>query len=411
MRTLIAVLLFTSLASSTLYAAASLRPLIVSEETAAGRRERFIDRSSARTLLRMTAPVKPARMVPNLKHEADVTSLDRVLVIRDPAPGKIVVEGATSLRLHVTGWAPGTVLLVAGEDDESFERFEPSETATWTPTTRGSTVYVAVEGAGADTTIAQLAIGTSHPNGAGSTCTKDIACTDAGDDPEVSEASRAIALIRFVRGNASYVCSGGLVNDSTDSRTPYLLTAHHCISTQAEAASIEAVWDYRSPACGSPGTVSARTYGGQLLVASADTDVALLQLKEIPPNRVFLGVELSPLTAGTSTYRVSHAEGKPQRYSAGKVRTSGAGCPTAPRPRFVYTTPTEGAVAMGSSGAPLLVPGLRIAGQLFALCGPSPNEPCAVYNDVVDGAIAASWPLLEPYLDPPVGVRRRSTRH
>ena len=68
---------------------------------------------------------------------------------------------------------------------------------------------------------------------------------------------------------------------------------------------------------------------------------------------------------------------------------------------------------MGSSGAPLLLPGLRIAGQLFSLCGPSPNEPCAIYNDVVDGSIAASWHLLAPYLDPPppVIVRRRSARH
>ena len=370
-----------------------------------------LDRASARTLLRINAPVKPRRIVPNLRHEADLTTLAEAVSINGEV-GKIVVDGAASLRLRVTGATPGTVLLVAGED-ELFERFEPSALATWTPTTRGSTVYIAVERGGAVAYIAELAAGTPQVTGSASACTKDVACTQAGDDPEVAAASRAIALIRFIRGDASYVCTGGLVNDSKKSGTPYLLTARHCISTPAEAASVEAIWDDRSTICGVTDSASrsVRTYGAELVVSSADTDVALLRLKKLPPDRVFLDVELAPLAAGTMTYRISHAEGKPQKYSAGKVRTSGAGCPTAPRPRYIYTTPTEGAVAMGSSGAPLLLPGLRVAGQLFALCGPSPNEPCAIYNDVVDGSIAASWPVLAPYLDPPAVARRRSARH
>lgn len=395
MRTFLAAILLTSFASA--------QPVS----------DVLIDRATARTLLRMSAPpVKPRRILPNLKHEADLTTLGQAVPLGAEV-GKIVVEGATSLRLRVNGATPGTVLLVAGED-ESFERFEPGELATWTPTTRGSTVYIAIESGGA-ASIAELAIGTVESNASASACTKDVACTDANDDPEVTAASRAIALIRFVRGNASYVCTGGLVNDTNKSGTPYLLTARHCISTQAEAASIEAIWDNRATICGvsDSASKSVRTYGAELLVASADTDVALLRMKNLPPDRVFLNVELAPLPAGTMTYRVSHAEGKPQKYSAGKVRTSGAGCSTAPRPRYLYTTPTEGAVATGSSGAPLLLPGLRIAGQLFALCGPSPNEPCAIYNDVVDGSIAASWPVLSPYLDAPApaGGRRRSARH
>lgn len=418
MRTLIALTLLMLSPTSDVRAATQIAPLIASGETAEPVRGAFLDRASARTLLLMTAPAVTPRLVPNLKHEADVTSLDRPLPVGEVGLGKIVVRGATSLRLHVTGAAPGTVLLVAGDEDESFERFEPSDLATWTPTTRGSTVYIAFENKGATASIAELAIGTSQLNGSASACTKDLACTNAGEEPEVLEASRAIALIRFVRGAASYVCSAGLVNDTNNTQTPYLLTARHCISTPEEAASIEAVWDYRSAACGVVPKQSTRTYGAELLVASAGTDVALLKMKKLPPNRVFLGVELTPQPAGTRTYRLSHAEGGPQKYSAGTVRTSGAGCPTTPRPRFLYTTPTDGAVSMGSSGAPLLLSGLRVTGQLFALCGPSPNDPCAIYNDAVDGSIVASWPLLAPYLDaPPIALdlppsaRRRSTRH
>lgn len=411
MRTLLALALLTSFAATALHGSTKIGPLIAPREIEQPSSDRFLDRVSARMLLRMTAPVTKVRILPNLKHEADLTTLKRPLVVASTGLGKIVVEGATSLRLHVSSAAPGTVLLVAGDQDEAFERFEPSELATWTPTTRGSTVYIAVEDGGGTASIAELAIGTPQLNENGSACTKDVACTSADDDPEVLEASRAIALIRFVRGSSSYVCSGGLVNDSNNSRTPYLLTAHHCISTPEEAASVEAVWDYRSSACGVSPKEKTRTYGAELLVASAQTDVTLLRMKNVPANRVFLGVELSPQAAGTPMYRVSHAEGGPQKYSTGTVRTSGAGCSTAPRPRFLYTTQTEGAVAMGSSGAPLLLPGLRIAGQLFALCGPSPNDTCANYNDAVDGSIAESWALLAPYLDAEPLGRRRSARH
>src|SRR5687767_6476718 len=147
MRTFLPIAILTLFASSTIHAETTIRPLIASEQTGEPVRERLIDRSSARPLLRMTAPVKPRRLVANLRHDADLTTLDRPLVVRDAEVGKIVVEGATSLRLRVTSSAPGTVLLVAGEEDQSFERFEPSDFATWTPTTRGSTMYLAVEGA------------------------------------------------------------------------------------------------------------------------------------------------------------------------------------------------------------------------------------------------------------------------
>jgi len=286
------------------------------------------------------------------------------------------------------------------------------DATSWGPTTGGDAVYISSGSGVVDLTIAQMVIGTSEPTSNASSCMQDVACSAAGETQEVEQASRAIALIRFVRGDSSYVCTGGLVNDAAGTRTPYLLTAQHCISTDEEAASVELVWDHRSASCGTgPAGPARRTYGARLLVSSTETDVALLRLDHLPPNGVFLGVELAPLAEGTPTWRLSHADGAPQRFSAGTVRTTGAGCSTAPRPHFVYTAPTAGAVSKGSSGAPLLLPGLRIAGQLLGLCGPTPDDPCATYNDAVDGSIAASWPLLAPFLDPPAVARRRAVMH
>ncbi|HEX8255204.1 MAG TPA: serine protease [Thermoanaerobaculia bacterium] len=371
----------------------------------------LLDRAAARELAHFTAARREPRLAPNLQQEASVETLGSPLQLLPASElAKISVDGAATLRLRIEA-APGTVLWLAGDNDDELERFEPGELATWGPTTRGSTVFVTVE-RGEAPSVTAFAAGAPQTTGTAA-CLKDLACAATEELPELADASRAIAMIRFVRGDASYVCTGALLNDAVHSGIPYFLTARHCISTAEEAASIEAVWDERSDSCGNPSTKrkSTRTYGAQLLAASAETDVALLRLDRIPPNRVFLAVELEPLAHGAATYRLSHADGLPQTYSAGVVRADGAGCASAPRPNFIYTSASTGTVTTGSSGAPLLLPGLRVAGQLLGMCGPSPNDACAIYNDAVDGSIAASWPLLARFLDRPTASRRRSTRH
>lgn len=367
------------------------------------------DRDTAPVLARLRFPPRVIRLDPNLRAEGILETLDRTIAL--PAIGKIVVDGAASVRLQIRG-AAGAELWVGGSEDETLQRVETDGDVVWAPTTQGSTVIIAAGGASGAMEVTKLVVGHEESRPA-SGCLQDAACAPDDVSPEVDEASRAIALIRFVRGEGSYVCTGGLVNDTANSGTPYLLTARHCIATQEEADSIEAVWDLRAESCGRAEAPrnSPRTYGGRLLVASTETDVALLRLNRIPAGRVFLTVDTTPLDEGAMTYRLSHADGAMQSYSAGEVRHGGMGCDAAPRPRFVYTSHTAGAVAKGSSGAPLLLPGLRVAGQLLGMCGPSPNDSCAIYNDAVDGSMASSWPLLAPYLDPPPAPRRRATRH
>ena len=388
-----------------LFAAALLLARPLSAETG------WLDRAHAPLLARVQARAAQRVVQTNLRRVASVQVLERPVVLRAAIPGaapvvagRIVVDGAATLRVRVEG---GGAVWVAGDEDESFERFEASSDAMWAPTTRGDTVFVAVEGG--EAIVSAVAAGEPVTTAATS-CVTNAACIDADALPELAEASRAIAMIRFVRDGASYVCSGALINDAAHSGAPLFLTAHHCISTQEEAASIEAVWDYRSPSCGiEPSSrTTTRTYGAKLLASSAATDVALLRLDRIPPNRVFLDVETKPVAEGTRTWHLSHADGGPLSYSEGIVQDAQSGCPSSPQPQFLQSSLIAGAISSGSSGAPLLLPNLRIAGQLLGRCGPSANDPCAVYNYAIDGSIHASWPLLAPYLDPP---RRRSVRH
>ena len=74
-------------------------------------------------------------------------------------------------------------------------------------------------------------------------CSGNIGCVESGGTPEdtcsgqeqipvsVADARYAVAGIRFTSNGGTYICSGGLIADSSNSGTPYFLTAHHCIGT------------------------------------------------------------------------------------------------------------------------------------------------------------------------------------
>jgi len=90
----------------------------------------------------------------------------------------------------------------------------------------------------------------------------------------------------FTSSEKTFICTGTLLADRMDSKTPFFLTAHHCISTAAEASSLETTWFYESSACNSD-TQSAdtrsRSGGATLLEAYVNNDMTLLRLNEQPP--------------------------------------------------------------------------------------------------------------------------------
>lgn len=382
-----------------------------------------IDRFAARELGRLRFDPMPRRSEKGLVNDGEVQMLVVPLPLRArdgdsetdlplAATARIELEGAGASRIRFTGVPAGTVLWLAGSEDQEFVRYEPASEDSWGPTTQGATVYVAAQGPLGHAAIAAVASVSSVTSNS-SACMEDVACPTASTTfDSVMNASRAIAYIRFVRGGESYVCTGALVSDAAGSRTPYLLTARHCIDTMETAATVEIIWDLRSSACGSNQMAPySRSNGAELLVASEKTDVALLKLKSKPAGRVFLGIDTRLLEPGTSVNRVSHASGLSQTFAAGVVDGSAQTCSAAPRPSFVYSRATVGGISGGSSGAPLLVHGLYVAGQLLGLCGSDPSNDCATFNRMVDGTIRESWPLLAPYLDPALPKpRRRSVR-
>ncbi|GAB2805432.1 trypsin-like peptidase domain-containing protein [Comamonas piscis] len=153
---------------------------------------------------------------------------------------------------------------------------------------------------------------------AASTCEPDITCTE-----EYQTERNAVArMVYTLADGATSMCTGTLLNNTKADYVPYFLTANHCISTQAEASSLQTNWFYHASRCGSgvPGAnVATRTAGATLLHATSMTDSALLKLNEMPP----VGVTLAgwdartPGQEGDAVYGLHHALGNLLEYNQG----------------------------------------------------------------------------------------------
>jgi hypothetical protein len=83
------------------------------------------------------------------------------------------------------------------------------------------------------------------------------------------------------------------------------------------------------------------------------------------------------------------------------VDTNKTTCRSLPRGSFIYSRDTLGATEGGSSGSPVVNGSGQIVGQLYGACGFNLNDVCdAASNATVDGAFAASFPALAPFLSP-----------
>lgn len=338
------------------------------------------------------------------------------------------VEEGWRLRLHLSGvrLPRGARLWVYGSDGELVGPFgaelRDPEGGLWTPSVGGPEIRLEVEvpgGAMARFTIDRVAeILPSNLRSlivaADQSCFLDGRCIDRNRFPGVDLARKAIAHLQTPASPGFVtVCTGGLLND-LDTRTviPYLLTANHCIENQAEAAGVEAFFDYMPAQCNGPAPSLARLprgNGGSLVATGTSSDFSLLRLARIPAGRVLLGWSAAPLVSGTHLFRLSHPvneEGssppiRPQIFAETVVDTSLSQTVGWPRPRFIYTRQLNGGMWEGSSGSPVLLSNGQVVGQLAGAVGPVAPAACDFQSSIVDGAFSSSFTSLRPFLDPP----------
>ena len=241
-------------------------------------------------------------------------------------------------------------------------------------------------------------------------CIRNASCENIPN--AVQPLENAVAYLLYTVGNGTYLCTGGLLNDTANSGTPYLLTANHCFDTQNSASSLEAYFDW-TVGCGSscgtqyfpPGSVSV-VNGSTLLATSSNTDFTMVQLSSAAPaGSTFMGWTTSPVafSSGTNLYRLSHPAGSPQAYSEQSVNTSAGTCNTLPRGDFIYSDATLGDTEGGSSGSVVVNSSGQVVGQLFGACGASPSTTCDNDDRTVDGAFAVTFSSVSQWLDPGSG--------
>ncbi len=219
-------------------------------------------------------------------------------------------------------------------------------------------------------------------------CNNNVIC------PEGDDWRDEIASVGMITVSGSGICTGTLINNCANDGTPYFLTANHCTS-----GSNVGTWGFRfnwdSPTCTptTNGPTNQTVAGSTLLMNSAGSDVALLQLNTTPPASygVFYAGWDATGTAATTSTCIHHPSGDIKKISFDNNANTqgtfgGAAC-------WRIATWEDGTTEPGSSGSGLWNQDHRLIGQLFG-----GEASCA--NNVNDyfGRFNVSYPLMDEWL-------------
>jgi V8-like Glu-specific endopeptidase len=221
--------------------------------------------------------------------------------------------------------------------------------------------------------------------GGSGSCNVNVICPAAAD---WQNQKRGVGMIIE---DGSRICSGSLINNTSQNQTPYFLTANHCYSSSATGWIF--VFNYESSTC-SPSTDGPTTQtvaNATLRARSSTSDFCLMELSSNVPssyNPHFNGWNRVD-AAATSSVCIHHPDCDVKKYSVDNdaaVSDRYLGTSGATGSHWKIVDWDVGTTEPGSSGSPLFDQNHRITGQLhggYAACG----------NDLSDwfGKFAMSW--------------------
>ena len=184
-------------------------------------------------------------------------------------------------------------------------------------------------------------------------CEIDIACHSSS----WGSTAQAVARMVFTTGGRTYLCSGTLLNDRSSTRTPYFLTANHCLSTNSVAATLNTYWAYERSSCGGTAVLDWQqlTRGAAVLATDSTIDFTFLRLNEpAPAGATFAGWDAGPISPGRGVAGIHHPAGDPKKISFGAADgISCSGCEVGGWGSFLQVTWSQGLTEGGSSGSGL----------------------------------------------------------
>lgn len=239
-------------------------------------------------------------------------------------------------------------------------------------------------------------------------CRVDATCIGTSELEAVENLREAVARITFMEDGITYACTATLLADQDYTGTPYLLTANHCFSTPAVAASLTAYFDYRTDVC--DGTEPnlfglPQVSGSTLLVTAPENDLTLVELSGLPSGDAhFMGWTPDRPVHGEVMHSVTHPGGRSQTWATSTYIAEGEPslCTGAyDRSHYHLSTRLEGATSFGSSGGAQILDreGGLVIGQILGACFQSSFEFCnGTTYDNVTGSFEHNYALVQPWL-------------
>ena len=216
--------------------------------------------------------------------------------------------------------------------------------------------------------------GTAPPDGS------DFCNLDPNCYPAWQPGMSMVGQLDFEDGGDEYLCSGSLVATRDNSLKPYLLTAGHCINSEAAARTVEVYWKYQTSFCGATPPASRTsgetTSGGAHLIGSAAIeagDYSLLLLSQNAPSDVtFSGWDTADPPVTSSVAGIHHPAGSWKRISFGQrvndqtnsIQNDSGGVNIAPANLYLQVLYGQGRTQPGFSGSPLFTSPGVIVGTL-----------------------------------------------
>ena len=221
-------------------------------------------------------------------------------------------------------------------------------------------------------------------------CNVDVVCSasDGSEYAPIDAWRDEIPSVAVISTGGSTFCTGSMLNNANNDRTPYFLTAKHCSINAGNAASLVTYWKYETTTCQGPtnGQLNYFLTGGAThLVSNLASDMTLVRLETTVPDAwfqdgivSFAGWDRRGLEA-TQAIAIHHPSTDEKRISFENQPTTTSSYGGSPGSGDTHVRVADwdmGTTEPGSSGSPLFNQDHRVIGQLHgggAACGN--NQP------------------------------------
>lgn len=291
----------------------------------------------------------------------------------------------------------------------------------WSPSVEGETITLEIvlpagqKGLNGDVEIAQVSHIVANPTQGNQfsnlspdtyKCEVDIECST---NTVVKNAAKGVARMLYTQSGGTYVCSGTLLNDSGNTQQPWFYTAHHCISTQTVASTLNTFFFYENSGCYTTNSLKSYkqlTRGATYIDSEVTNDHSFLKLNEsAPAGVVFNAWSTSSLTSGQDIVGIHHPHGDLKKVSLGYVSNPASSDVISSSNGQILknlwqVSYSSGTTEPGSSGSGLFYCNSSYCELRGGLFGGLPNPTCSSKFNSAYSRFDVAYPRIGSYLSP-----------